>query len=333
MNILITGATGFIGGRLANALIENNHHIVATGRSDLPQNNLDSRVKYIKGDLEDLSHCQEVTKGIDILIHCAGKAGTWGSYESFFSANVTATTNLLSSAQENGVQRFINISSPSIYFNYHDQFDLKEDYLPRKFSNHYAKTKFLAEEEVSKAHSQNFLTVSLRPRLVIGAGDNNVLPRMVQMQREGKLKQVGEGNNHITVTSIGNLIHAVELTLEAPAAKMGTTYNIGNPDPVNFWRFIDRLLEKMGESRVQIKVPYRPVYLLAQFNQMMATLLSSKEGPALNPISVAILAKSMTLDLSHAIHDLGYDPKDTTEDALNEFTQWWQMKTKGKSFV
>ncbi len=330
-NILITGATGFIGGRLANALIKvqnqgEGYKVVATGRSKVATNDLDTSIEYISGDLNDEQHCKRITQNIDTIIHCAGKAGTWGSYESFYSANVEATQKLIKAAKENQVKRFINISSPSIYFNYEDQLELTEDFLPKKFSNHYAKTKFLAEELVTNAHTDEFQSVSLRPRLVIGAGDNNVLPRIVEMQREGKLRQIGEGQNQITVTSIGNLIHAVKLCLVATPHQMGTIYNIGNSEPVNFWRFVDRLLEKMHEPRVKMKVPYKPVYLLAKFNFFMAQVLGSKNGPALNPISVSILAKSMTLNLEYAKSQLGYSPIDTTEDALNEFTSWWKKK-------
>lgn len=224
------------------------------------------------------------------------------------------------------MKRFINISSPSIYFNYQDQIDLKESFVPAKFSNHYAKTKYLAEKLGQSYHSKDFQVVSLRPRLVIGAGDNNVLPRLLRLQTENKLKQIGDGKNKVTVTSIGNLLHAVDLCISAPESAMGTTYNIGNEQPENFWDFVNHVLDAFGLEKVHAKVPYFPILVLAEINQFIANIFSVKKEPTLLPLSMAVLAKSMTLDLSHAKNQLGYKPPYSTKDGLDEFVRWWKGK-------
>ncbi len=176
-------------------------------------------------------------EGVEAVIHCAGLAGTWGAFDKYYDANVAGTENLLSAARTNRCRRFINISSPSIYFEFRDQLDLKEDYRPKKFSNAYARTKWMAETLVQAANSAELQTVlPLRPRSVIGASDQNVLPRLIRLQETGSLVQIGRGENVVDITTVGNLIQAVELCLmcllkrwaRSTTSRMGNRSNFGS---------------------------------------------------------------------------------------------------------
>lgn len=100
MKVLVTGVSGFIGGRIANDLVKKNYEVLGNGRSKFPENDLSSKVQYITGSLDDPKVCAHITKDIDLVIHCAGKAGAWGSYQSFYEANVRATRQLLEAAKK-----------------------------------------------------------------------------------------------------------------------------------------------------------------------------------------------------------------------------------------
>src|SRR3989344_3297373 len=116
MKILVTGGTGFIGSRLIESLlISGEHEVYFTGRrapnrSDL----LEQGAQFICGDLSNENFAKLASKNMDIIIHCAGMAGTWGAYADYYRANVQASKFLLESAKANGVRRLINVSSPSI---------------------------------------------------------------------------------------------------------------------------------------------------------------------------------------------------------------------------
>ena len=324
MNILVTGATGFIGARTANHLLEQGHAVSGNGRSAQPADILSPEVQYLRGSLNDADVCKRITSGVDIIVHCAGKAGTWGSYQSYYEANVSALEKLLDAAAANGVQRLVNISSPSIYFNFRDHLQIPESYVPPRFSNAYAETKFLAEKLAHSRHGSHLQVISLRPRLVIGAGDNNVLPRLIRLQQEGKLKQIGNGQNIVTVTTIGNLLHAIDRCIAVPAEATGQVYNIGNEEPVRFWSFVNDVLGAFGLEPVTTRVPYRLAMALARANQFLAKLTGTRKEPALLPVPVAVLATSMTLDLSRAKSQLGYKPQHTAADGIKEFSDWWK---------
>lgn len=321
MKILVTGGTGFIGSRLIEALLASGKYEVSfTGRREPKRPDLLERgARFLRGDLADENFARQVCEGMDVVIHCAGMAGTWGPYEDYHRANVLATQFLLDGARTKGVQRFINLSSPSIYFDFKDQLNLKEGELPPKFSNAYAQTKYEAEVLVQSYHSPAFQTVSLRPRSVIGRGDQNVLPRLVRLQQTGNLVQVGSGRNVVDITTMGNLTEAVLLCLHASEEAMGQVYNITNGSPVSFWNFVEEVLTAAKLPTSRRKLPLTPVMLAARANEAVSRLLRKREEPALLPISVGVISFSMTMDISRARKNLGYSPRFSTQDGIREY--------------
>lgn len=336
MNILITGASGFIGGRLANDLEGKGHKILATGRSERPKNQLSTNICYVPGSLEDESFITQLITGdkvfdssIDIIIHCAGKAGVWGDFDEYFHANVEVTRHLLKVSKEQNIKKFINFSSPSIYFNFDDLYNVEETFLPKKFSNAYAHTKYLGEELVKEFHDDHFLTVNLRPRMVLGAGDKNFFPRLLLLHQSGKLRMIGDGQNKVSLTTIQNLFHAIDCLLQAPMKAWGKTYNIANAEPVKFWDLVNHFLEEMGEKPVTKKIPFRPVFTFALMNELRAKVLKTKKEPKILPLPIAVLAKSMTLNLDRAYKELSYCPTHNVDEAIKEYVDAAKCKENG----
>ncbi len=325
MRVLVTGASGFVGSRLCHELSKTNFSIIATGRRtsrpSLPEN-----CQYISGTLDSVLFLKELLDGVDAIVHCAGKVGTWGSYREFYDANVRLTEILIKEARLAGIKRFIHLSSPSIYFQYIDQFQLIETEIPKKFSNAYAQTKYLSEQIVSAAHSPNFLTMCLRPRGVIGAGDNNWLPRVIELYDEKKLIIPGSGNNQTDFTSCKNLVVLIKRCLEGSGEFYGDTYNITNDEPYKLWDFVSEALVALKRGRQLRRLPLMPLMLLAQLSELMAKLFRRKREPKLLPIKVGITSYSMTLNIEKAKSVLGYRPQQTTREALKEFVSWWEEK-------
>jgi len=321
MKILITGATGFIGGSLAKQLSSNaDYNIVVTGRNaSIIESSQNHPIKVIQGDLAGQEFADLVTKDIDVVVHCAGLAGTWGEYNDYYRANVLVTEHLIQAAQKNNVKRFINISSPSIYLNFTHQLNIDEDYLPATFSNHYARTKYEAEQLVHQAHNTNFQTISLRPRMVIGAGDNNLIPRLLNLQESGLLKQIGNGANLVDFTSVNNLLDLIENCFSVPETAMGRAYNISNGNPDKLWDVIDKLCVSLNISTQRKKLPYALVMGLAKFNEKFCRVLKLKNEPSLLPVPISVLANSMTLNIDAAKQFLAYKPTQTTQQAMQDF--------------
>ncbi|GIW23023.1 MAG: 3-beta hydroxysteroid dehydrogenase [Candidatus Sericytochromatia bacterium] len=324
LNILVTGASGFLGSIVVEELSKNkDYNLISTGRN---KNNLEklSNLSVIKqGFLENTNFTNEITKNIDIIIHSAALSSPWGKYQDFYNSNILATQNLLKSAVKNNVRRFINISTPSIYFDYKDRFNIKEDFLPKKFVNYYAETKYKAEMIVKEFFQKGLIeALSLRPRAIVGKGDTTIMPRLIKAQKSGKLRVIGDGKNILDITSVKNVVYAIDLSIKASSNALGEAYNITNDKPILIWEFIDKAFNKLGLKLNKNSVSFDIMYNIAKVLEELSKFTNRE--PVLTCYGVGALSKSMTLNIDKAKSLLKYKPIQSNEDALNEFVNWYK---------
>lgn len=328
--IIVTGAAGFLGGHTAKFLAQNfdDYQVIATSRranriEEFAANN----VAFIAGDLCNDSFCKSLTQNADIVIHCAALSAPFGSYELFYQSNYVATETLLNASIKNEVSKFIFISTPSIYFNYTDRFNVSEsDELPKKMVNNYAKTKLLAENLVLNSNGKGIQTIALRPRAIIGAEDTVIVPRMLEAYHKGKLKIVGDGKNMCDMTCVRNVIEAIICAINAPENAYGEAYNITDNDKVNFWDALNYILTQLGLTPPTKRVPKQIAMFVAGVLELKAFLFQEKKEPPLTRYGVGILANHFTLDISKAISKLNYSPVMKTYEGINEYIKWHKMQ-------
>lgn len=328
MKIVLTGATGFLGYRTLEKLIQFDQveSIIATGRRLKSTHQLEhEKVSYILGDLVKQAFVDELLEDATHLIHAAALSSPWGKYAEFEKANLVSQRNLISAATKCNLKRFIFISTPSIYFESKDKFDIKEsDPLPHRFVNAYAETKRLAELELEKS---NIPFIILRPRALTGRGDTVIMPRLIRAHDEGRLKIIGNGENIADLTSVANVADAIWLSLNADQNALNEVYNISNGKPVNLWSSIADVLSKLGREPSVKKVPFRIVKFIAGMMELKSKMTNMKE-PSLTKYGVGTLAKSLTMDISKARRLLKYEPKVSTEEAIDEFVKWHKENEK-----
>ena len=327
MKILVTGATGFIGERYIRHLAEQRSDVRLhfTGRQIERGNALSALTgaHYFRGDLLDLPYLQHICKDMDVIIHCAGMSGIWGDYDLYYRANVTGTENLLRACASTGVRRFVNLSSPSIYFDFLDHLNITEDFLPSTFADNYARTKYQAEVRVANAHSDQLRTLSLRPRMVLGAGDFQVFPRLIESHQQGLLRRIGEGRNIVSTTHIQNLLQALDCAVFGPDSVTGDVYNIADAQPQKLWDIIDRMLQAVGLPAVTRQVPIGLAMAAATAMETWYRLRRIEEEPRLMRLKVALMSRSFTLSIEKAQRKLGYRPVANVDGAIAEFADWW----------
>ncbi len=327
MKILVTGASGFIGGRFARFALEQGLSVRVNGRRAEGVEHLVKRgAEFVQGDLADPELVQRLCAGVEAVVHCAGAVGVWGRYQSFYQANVTVTENVVEACLKQKVRRLIHLSSPSIYFDGRAHVDIKEEQVPTRFSDHYGATKYLAEQKVFGAQEFGLEVLALRPRFVTGAGDTSIFPRLIEMQRKGRLAIIGNGLNKVDFTSMQNLNDALFSALLAAEPALGKAYNISNGAPLPLWDVVNYVLRQMHLPPVTRHMPYGLAYAAAMLNEGVCKLLPGRPEPGLFRLGVAVMAKDFSLNIDRAREYLDYDPRVSVWTALDEFCQWWQAQ-------
>lgn len=322
MKILITGATGFAGGHILRYFskiygIENVH---GTGRNKSITKELSSEGFTIKqGDLLDESFVEAQLSTYDIYIHCAAKSSIWGSYDTFFQANVMATKTLLKFIGL--TKQIIYISSANMYFNYTDRLDIKETD-PLSLNNHYSTTKHEAEQLILESTESVKATV-LRTRAIIGVGDTVIFPRLVRAHNEGRLRVVGSGENVIDFTSINNLCSAIQLCVEKRQEANRQVYNISNGDTIVLWNEIRTVLTGLGFDLSLKSIPYNLAYMFARYQEL--TTGENDEEPAMTCYGVGVLNYSIHLNIDKAKKELAYEPVESSKQTLKDFVDWYKV--------
>ncbi len=328
MRVLLTGATGFLGFRTLEKLILNPEveRIIATGRTIKETHYINHpKVEYRLGDLSKKEFVYDLVQGCTHIIHAAALSSPWGKLAEFHTANVVSQRNLLDAAKKNKIQKYVFISTPSVYFELKNKLNIKEsDTLPSKFINAYAFTKHQAELELEKAEVPY---VILRPRALTGRGDTVIMPRLIRAYDQGKLKIIGDGDNIVDLTSVANVVHAIQLSLKADSKANNKTYNITNGAPVKLWASIADIFRKLDKEPPTKKLPFGLVKLIAQLMETKSRLTNMKE-PVLTKYGVGTLSKSFTMDISKARELLGYEPRVSTEEAIEEFVKWYRESEK-----
>jgi nucleoside-diphosphate-sugar epimerase len=327
-NIIITGASGFLGGRTAAFFAQNfpQYQVIATSRTAGKKASLENLgCQYMLGDLQDQSFCDSITKDASIVIHCAALSSPYGQYEKFHQSNIVATQTLLDASKANGVNKFIYISTPSIYVSFNDRFNVSEnDPLPKKMVNDYARTKLIAEKLVLAANSDALSTIALRPRAIIGAEDTVIFPRIFEAYKKGKLKVIGSGNNICDLTCVRNVIEAITLSIDADHEAYGQAYNITDGKSVDFWQTLNGALNQLGYQNIDKKVNKKIAMIAATVVERYYKTFKPNSEPAITKYGIAILADNFTLDISKAKSLLRYKPVMTSEDGINEFIKWYK---------
>lgn len=314
MKILVTGGGGFLGQALCRGLIERGHHVVSFNRGHYPALAA-LGVGQIQGDLADANAVHHAAAGMDAIFHNAAKAGAWGSYKSYHLANVVGTQNVLDACRVHGIGRLVYTSTPSVTHRAtHPVEGGTADSVPygEGFKAPYATTKLIAEKAVLAANGAELATVALRPRLIWGPGDQQILPRLVDRARTGRLRIVGDGSNRVDTTYIDNAAQAHFDAFDhlAPgAACAGKAYFISNGEPKPMAELLNALLDAAGAPRVDKRLSFKAAYRIGAVCETLWTLLPLKGEPPMTRFLAEQLSTSHWYDMAPARRDFGYVPR------------------------
>ena len=322
MNILVTGGGGFLGQALCRALLAQGHAVTSFSRSRHPA--LDALgVRQLQGDLADRDAVLAgFAEGFDAVLHNAAKAGTWGSQRSYFDANVTGTRNVIAACRAHGIGKLVHTSTPSVVHRAtHPVEGASADEVPygEGVKAHYAATKIIAEREVLAANDAALATVALRPRLIWGPGDTQILPKLVARARSGRLRLVGNGDNLVDTTYIDNAAQAhlqALACLQPGAACAGRAYFISNGEPWPLREVLNGLLRAADAPEVRKTIPFRVAYALGAACEGAWSALPLSGEPPMTRFLAEQLSTAHWYSMAPATRDFGYVPKVSMMEGL-----------------
>jgi nucleoside-diphosphate-sugar epimerase len=327
----VTGASGFIGGKLVERLRAAGRPVRALARRPLPElARLGAEI--VRGDLQDAAALARGCAGAGTVFHVAGRVGVWGPADEFFRVNVEGTRTVLEAARSGGVARFVYTSSPSVVYNGGDLAGVDESApLCRVAPCAYPTSKAAAEQLVLAANAPGFSTVALRPHLVWGPGDRNVVPRVLALAAKGRLKVVGGGANRVDLTHIDNVVDAHLLAEAAlpggpavapiPASPAGKAYFITTGEPVVLWEWINTLLRGLGRPPVTRRASLGTAYLAGGVMEFLWRVLPLAGEPPMTRFVAKELATDHWFRIDAARRDLGYQPRVSMADGTRQLIE------------
>ncbi len=322
---LVTGGGGFIGSAITLRLLDRGIRVTVLGRNRYPALER-AGATCIRGDIRDRETVGRAAAGQDAVFHVAAKAGIWGPWQEYAAINVQGTVNVIRACRENRVGILVHTSTPSVVFDRHSLEGVDESApYARRTLCHYATSKIIAEKLVLAANSPHLLTTALRPHLVWGPGDTNLIPRLLARGRAGRLKIVGNGTNLVDIAYIDNvadahLLAADELATAGRAA--GHPFFIAQAEPVNLWQWINTLFAGLDIPRVRARVPFAVAHGAGWLLEMLYGALGRTREPPMTRFVAHQLARSHWFSGARARQILGYRPLVSTQEGLARLQRW-----------
>ena len=319
MNILVTGASGFVGKALSLKLLSLGHNVRVLSRRPVTDLVSKGAVSFL-GDVSAINDISTAFDGVEAVFHIAAKVDMWGDYEDFFRTNVLGTENVIALCRKNKISNLVFTSSPSVIADGSDLQGIDESFpYPEHYEANYPKTKSMAEQLVIAANDESLRTIALRPHLIFGPGDTNLIPAIIERARQGKLVKIGSGNNKVDFCFIEDCVdaHLAALTsLMNNPATYGKKYFISQGEPMKLWEFVNLVLASVGLKPITKSAPKWLALKLASIFEMVA--LVTKKEPRFTRFLVSEMSTDHYFSIAAARRDLAFNPQYSMAQALEK---------------
>jgi nucleoside-diphosphate-sugar epimerase len=326
LTCLITGATGFVGGHLAEACRDRGLAVRTIARPGSDTSLLTALGAAIyPGDLTDAAVVAKAAADVDLVVHCAARVGDWGPVEEYRAVNVEALRGLLEACRGRPPRRFVHLSTLGVYAARHHHGTTEEEPLPAGHMDGYTQTKVEAEQLVQHYHRQfGIPAVILRPGFIYGPRDRTLLPKLIDNLKRG-LRYIGSGRQALNTIYVGNLVDAVFLAVEKPQA-VGQVYNLTDGEPVSKRRFLESLAQGLNLPKpLPIPVPMWVARLAAWWLERRARRKGKTKAPRVTQAGVKFMGLNLDFSIEKARRELGYAPRFSFDKGMELTMAWYRQ--------
>jgi nucleoside-diphosphate-sugar epimerase len=327
--VLVTGAGSLLLGSVADALAARGDQVVCLQRRPVHRA---PGIDVVQGDVRDRAAVEQAMAGCDAVLHGAARVGIVGSWDDFRSVNVDGTANVLVAARAAGVPRVVHVSTPSVA---HAGDSIvgagAEPAVTGRSGAWYAESKALAEQIALDADDASLAVVAVRPHLVWGPGDTQLVGRIVERARAGRLAMVGDGSALIDSTYLDNAVDAHVAALDAlhpGAACAGNAYVVANGEPRTVRELLAGICAAAGVPFAPRRVPLRAARAVGSAVERVWPLLRRDDEPPITRFLADQLGTAHWFDPRPAQRDLGWTPRVSLDEGFARLAHWF---TEGAS--
>lgn len=326
MKYFITGAGGFIGSHLVEKLLEKGNEVRALVLQGTDESNLDAvkdKIEIVYGDITILEEMKPLLKGIDIVIHLAGKVIDWGPRDVFMKINYEGSKNVLEASLEAGVNRFIFMSSLSVHG--FEGFKDNDENTPYTPFNAYAESKMKVEELLNLNYEENNIDIVIvRPGFII-FGPRDILYSFKQYDRICKkhsFECVSKGKAVSCYSYVENLVDGLILVSTHPKAP-GETFIISDGPIISFRDLMEKMFASCDLELKLKSVPFWVAYPAVALVEGIYKLFRRKNAPLLTRYRVKVASKDLGFVNDKIVKELGFNPKIDLEEACKRTYDWY----------
>lgn len=316
MRVLVTGATSLIGRHTVDALRGAGHDVTAFQRNDA-----DLPARIVRGSITDPDVLATACRHQDAVIHLAARVGVTGPRSGYERTNVTGTEFVIAAARAAGVHRFVHVSSPSVAHAGEPLIGAGAGPAdPARTSGHYATTKALAEIVALGASSDEMPVVAIRPHLVWGPGDTQLVGRIVERARAGRLALVGSGTALIDTTYVTNAADALVAALDRAPEVAGRAFVVSNGEPRTVHELMSRITAAAGVDWSPRSVPTRVAIAGGSVVERIWDRLDRSDDPPMTSFLAEQLSTAHWFDQRETRAALRWEPAVTLAEGFRRLS-------------
>jgi nucleoside-diphosphate-sugar epimerase len=326
MASLVTGASGFLGGRVAQMLHERGEEVLILARPQSDLRHLASLpIRVIQGDLSDHGALQEAVGEARIIYHCAACSTDWAPRSRYQEANVTGTGNLLAaSLRAPRLQRFLHVSTTDIY-GYPKQ-PCTEEHPAVDAGLPYNQTKILAEAAVWKAHRETGLPVTVvRPATIFGPRGKDFTVEIATLLRQRVMAYIDGGAGAGGFIYVDDVVEAMVRAAASPVS-IGEAYNVSGGTGTTWKEYVTLFARQLGVRPPWINLPFGAAMAVARSMERIWGTLRLESRPLLTRHAVYLLARNQEFPIGKAERAFGFRPAVPVEEGIRRSVSWLAVR-------
>ncbi len=319
MRVLVTGASGMLGRAAAARLLARGDDVTVLQRrpSGLP-------CREVLGDVADPAVVQRAARGQDAVLHLAAKVDVTGPWAQYASTNIEGTRSVVLACRTAGVGRLVHVSSPSVA---HAGTALSGAGAgpadPARARGRYSRSKAVAELAALAMDSPSLAVLAIRPHLVWGPGDPQLVERIVERARAGRLRVIGSGAALIDTTYVDNAAAALIAAVDVCGPVHGEALVVSNGEPRPVAEVLARLCRAAGVPGPGGRLPFPAAWVAGAAAEGVWAATRRRSVPPLTRFLAEQLATAHWFDQRRTRTALRWQPTVNLDEGFRRLSDWY----------